>query len=204
MENKGISREDAVQAVADGWDKNLLLCCNVWCRTAKYMRPWGFLLDDRYLVYRDTSLGRLEEGRRYVATAYADGSGTTAGKVAGIGVVIQVPLVPPVFLSQNVGLGTNNYAELRALWCAIRYFPDIKQKLTIFTDSEYAKNIVTQLSWNATANAELVTMIREDLAMRKGQVEIIHVNGHSKVSGNEQADCLANMGRKWIKEVTPI
>lgn len=132
--------------------------------------------------------------------AYCDGSGMTSDKVAGIGVAIYQRGEKPVFIAENIGKGTNNVAELRAIWRALKQFPHVKQRIVICSDSEYAIGSMTK-AWNASANAELIRHMREDLALRPN-VTFKHVDGHTGVEGNEVADDLANIGRKLVKEVS--
>lgn len=132
--------------------------------------------------------------------AYADGSGTTAGKVAGIGVVIYEKGQRPLYIAENIGPGTNNVAELRAIWRILKQFPDRDRRIIIYSDSEYAIGSLT-LDWSPQANKELIEAIRADLSTRTG-VMFIHVDGHSGHTGNEIADQLANIGRKLVKEVS--
>lgn len=132
--------------------------------------------------------------------AYTDGSGTTAGKTAGIGVVIYEKGQPPLYIAENIGKGTNNVAELRAIWRVLKQFPDKSQPITIYSDSEYAIGSLT-LDWSPQANRELIEQIRADLESRTN-VKLIHVDGHSGHEGNEIADALANIGRKLVKKVS--
>lgn len=127
---------------------------------------------------------------------WCDGSGTTAGRPAGIGVACLQPASTVwVCVAESVGLGTNNYAELKAIERALALFPrDIK--LLIRSDSAYAIGSVT-LPWKAEANKELIESIRAELALRKGNVRFEHCDGHAGVVGNEMADALAKVGRKY-------
>lgn len=137
---------------------------------------------------------------RMPVIAYTDGSGTVAGKTAGIGVVIYEKGKPPLYIAENIGKGTNNVAELRAIWRVLKQYPDKDQPLLIYSDSEYAIGSLT-LNWSPQANRELIEQIRADLESRTS-VKLVHVDGHSGHEGNEIADALANIGRKLVKEVS--
>jgi ribonuclease HI len=134
--------------------------------------------------------------------AYTDGSGTVSNKTAGIGVVIYEKGKPPLFIAENIGNGTNNRAELAAIYRALKQFPEPDRRIQIYSDSEYAIGSVT-LTWAPQVNQELIQCIRVDLAQRhEHYVQLIHVDGHSGIAGNEIADSLAKIGRKFIKDVT--
>lgn len=136
--------------------------------------------------------------------AFADGSGTTTHKEAGIGVAIfnkLSPLRPLITIAEHIGKGSNNVAELMAVWRCLKVFPKLNSEITIYTDSEYAIGILT-LDWKPKSNEDLVKCIRQDLFCRYrmgGTVTIKHVNGHSSVPGNELADSLAKWARKYGK-----
>lgn len=132
--------------------------------------------------------------------AYADGSGTLANKAAGIGVVIYEKGKPPLLIAENIGNGTNNRAELVAILRVLRQFLEPDRKIVIYTDSEYAIGSLT-LNWASQANLELIQHIRENLAARS-DVTIEHVDGHAGINGNEIADSLSKIGRKYITDVS--
>lgn len=134
-------------------------------------------------------------------TAYCDGSGTKGDSPAGIGAVIYRPWAQPELIAQNIHLGTNNRAELCAVWAALRAVPCVDQKILVKTDSEYTIGALTK-DWIRNANIDLIGNIRLDLAERPG-VRFEHVDGHSGAEGNEIADRLANIGRKLITTVSP-
>ena len=216
----GLNREAASAAIDVGWTQAEVLSAHriitmfsssVDWFPAKYVYAWG-LATDNYILYRSelsnerTVFGRLSYDS---AECWADGSGTVSTKPAGVGVYAESYLkafVPgcdetwvyktPHFEARNIGLGTNNVAELKAVWTALRMFPHLSTQLTIHTDSQYA---VTMLTTSAIAqvNIELVDAIRQDIALRKS-VTVLHCDGHVGVVGNEIADKLANVGRKYV------
>lgn len=174
---------------------------------AHHIGDWGCHIPEcDLLFYKQTTPREIHDAfqippTRRPTVAFCDGSGTTKEKTAGIGVVIYVAGENPIYIAENIGLGTNNMAELRAVWRVLRAFPDLGRKILIQSDSEYSINILTKPQ-NATANAELVHAIRRDLELRAGKVKLVHVYGHTGVEGQEIADRLANIGRTLIQNVS--
>ena len=119
--------------------------------------------------------------------AYADGACTGNPGPAGLGVWI-VDGSRHIELSEFLGEGTNNIAELTAILRAVAEVPaDVA--MTVYTDSQYAIGVL-QKGWKAKANQELVASVKRALALRK-KTKLVYVPGHSGVSGNERADQLA-------------
>lgn len=119
--------------------------------------------------------------------AYADGACTGNPGPAGLGVMI-IDGPKRIELSEYLGQGTNNIAELTAILRAVDAVPD-DVPMTVFTDSQYAIGVL-QKGWKAKANQELVADVKRALATRK-KTKLVYVPGHSGVSGNERADELA-------------
>ena len=92
-------------------------------------------------------------------------------------------------ISEYLGVGTNNIAELTAIGVALAMIEDKSTPLRIYTDSTYAIGVLTK-NWKAKANTSLIMGIRarisefEDLAL-------IKVKGHAGHPLNERADTLA-------------
>ncbi len=119
--------------------------------------------------------------------AYADGACTGNPGPAGLGVMI-LDGKTHIELSEYLGEGTNNIAELTAILRAVAEFDD-DVPMTVFTDSQYAIGVL-QKGWKAKANQELVADVKRALSKRKN-TKLVYVPGHSGVSGNERADQLA-------------
>jgi len=119
--------------------------------------------------------------------AYADGACTGNPGPAGLGVMI-VDGTRRIELSEYLGQGTNNIAELTAILRAVGEVPE-DVPMTVYTDSQYAIGVL-QKGWKAKANQELVADVKRALAARK-KTKLVYVPGHSGVSGNERADQLA-------------
>jgi ribonuclease HI len=96
-------------------------------------------------------------------------------------------------LSEYLGLGTNNIAELtaieRGLAIAEGAAPERNRPVRIYTDSAYSIGVLSQ-GWKAKANQELVARIRAQLG-RFADVTFVKVAGHAGIPENERCDELA-------------
>jgi ribonuclease HI len=129
--------------------------------------------------------------RKHAADAiviYADGACSGNPGPAGLGVVLQDGAQRRE-LSQFLGEGTNNIAELSAILEAAEAIEDPARPVRIHTDSQYAIGVLSK-GWKAKANQELVARVKQALA-RLEDLELIYVPGHSGVLLNERADALA-------------
>ncbi len=120
------------------------------------------------------------------ALAYSDGACSGNPGPAGLGVVVLTEL-ERLELSEYLGQGTNNVAELMAVLRAIEAV-DPAVPLVVYTDSRYAIGVVQQ-GWKAKANTELVAALRRSIVGR--EVELRYVPGHAGIELNERADVLA-------------
>lgn len=134
---------------------------------------------------------------------YTDGSGTVAAKLAAIGVVVCLGEEIVAEVSECIGPGTNNVAEVRAIGRALAMARAITGSrdaaVTIRSDSEFALGAVAPGStWQLRANpalAALALAVRAEVA-RWPHLTLEHVPGHAGVPGNERADALAGRARK--------
>jgi ribonuclease HI len=144
--------------------------------------------------------GPIPEG---AVVIYADGACSGNPGPAGLGaVVIDGPR--RVELSEYLGVGTNNIAELTAILRSLDEVEDPARTIVIHTDSQYSIGVL-QKGWKAKANAELIASLRQALASRPN-VRIVYVQGHAGVLLNERADALAReavRARKSKREVYP-
>lgn len=134
---------------------------------------------------------------------YADGSGTTANKDAGIGTVV-IRNSTVTIVGDWIGQGTNNVAELTAIYRGLQEIPCRDADITIHSDSQYALGSLSQ-DWKIKANKDLILEIRVDLE-RRSNVQYKHVRGHNGDMWQEICDQLAHMGRtghRPIYEVIP-
>lgn len=126
-----------------------------------------------------------EEGAVIV---YADGACSGNPGPAGLGVVV-LDGEARAELSEFIGRGTNNIAELTAIRRAAERLEDHAKPVRIYTDSKYSIGVLT-LGWKAKKNPELVAGTKAALA-KLADVEIYYVPGHAGVALNERADELA-------------
>lgn len=120
--------------------------------------------------------------------AYADGACSGNPGPAGLGVVL-LTHDSRRELSEYLGRGTNNIAELTAILRAAEAFPEGEKVLKVYTDSSYSIGVLAK-GWKAKANVELIATIRKALA-KLPAFELHHVRGHRGVPLNERADQLA-------------
>lgn len=92
-------------------------------------------------------------------------------------------------ISQYLGIGTNNIAELTAIGVALENIADKTRPVRIYTDSSYSIGVLTK-GWKAKANVELIQGIRAQLAEFE-DLRLIKVKGHAGHPLNERADTLA-------------
>ena len=119
---------------------------------------------------------------------YADGACSGNPGPAGLGVVM-LQREGRRELSEYLGEGTNNIAELTAIQRAAEAVEDPARPVRLYTDSNYAIGVLTK-GWKAKANVALVAAAKKALA-RLEDVSLHHVRGHAGVPLNERADALA-------------
>lgn len=120
--------------------------------------------------------------------AYADGACSGNPGPAGLGVVLLTE-TDRHELSEYLGEGTNNIAELTAIKRAADAVRDPSAPVRIMTDSSYAIGVLSK-GWKAKANQALVADVKRALA-RLERWELGYVPGHAGVPLNERADALA-------------
>ncbi len=121
--------------------------------------------------------------------AYTDGACTGNPGPAGAGFVLVRPDGKMEEGYENLGVGTNNIAELTAIKRAAEAVPADAPEVVIHTDSKYAIGVLTQ-GWKAKVNQELIAATKASLRTLK-KFRIVYVPGHSGVPLNERADELA-------------
>jgi ribonuclease HI len=119
---------------------------------------------------------------------YADGACSGNPGPAGVGVVL-IDGRSRRELSQYLGEGTNNIAELTAIELALLAIGPTARPVRIHTDSQYAIGVLSK-GWKAKANVELVARVRKLLAQFP-DLGLRYVRGHSGVPLNKRADALA-------------
>jgi ribonuclease HI len=118
---------------------------------------------------------------------YTDGACTGNPGPMGIGVVI-VDGKERREVSEYLGLGTNNIAELTAIERALELCPK-ERTVLVHSDSAYALGLLGK-DWKAKKNQELVARLRK-LAAQFKDVRWVKVAGHAGVPENERCDQLA-------------
>jgi ribonuclease HI len=118
---------------------------------------------------------------------YTDGACTGNPGPMGVGVVI-LDGKERREVSEFLGHGTNNIAELTAIVRALELCPR-DRPVIVHSDSAYALGLLGK-GWKAKANQELVEKMRA-LAREFKLLRLVKVAGHSGVSENERCDELA-------------
>jgi ribonuclease HI len=125
---------------------------------------------------------------------WTDGACTGNPGPMGIGVVM-VWSGERKELSEYLGVGTNNIAELtaieRGLALAEVAAPARDRPIRVYTDSAYSIGVLS-LSWKAKANQQLVARIKAQIATF-ADVVFVKVAGHSGIPENERCDELARL-----------
>jgi ribonuclease HI len=121
---------------------------------------------------------------------YTDGACTGNPGPMGIGVVV-LRGNDRKELSEFLGVGTNNIAELTAIDRALTILEPAERKapVAIHTDSSYAIGVLSQ-NWKAKANQELIARIKDRLGAFP-HARFVKVAGHAGVPENERCDELA-------------
>jgi ribonuclease HI len=119
---------------------------------------------------------------------HTDGSCLGNPGPAGIGVVLTCGRHRKE-LSEYLGRGTNNIAELTAIQRALEQVKEPHRRILLHVDSEYALGVLTR-GWKVKANQELVARVRQTLG-RFPDLHLCKVEAHAGHPENERADQLA-------------
>jgi ribonuclease HI len=119
---------------------------------------------------------------------WTDGACTGNPGPAGLGVVV-IDGKDRKELSEYLGEGTNNIAELMAILRGLEQVGDKKRPVCVYSDSQYSIGLLTQ-NWKAKANVELVGKLRA-LCSTFSDLRFIKVAGHAGIPLNERVDQLA-------------
>ncbi|MBC8131560.1 MAG: ribonuclease HI [Deltaproteobacteria bacterium] len=99
-------------------------------------------------------------------------------------------------ISEYLGVGTNNIAELvaieRGIEASLKRIATTTRRVQVLTDSSYAIGLLGK-GWKAKANQELVARIRQKLAGFPAAIEFVKVAGHAGIPENERCDELARI-----------
>ena len=92
-------------------------------------------------------------------------------------------------ISEYLGVGTNNIAELTAIQRGLEALKVRDRPVVVYSDSSYAIGLLSK-GWKAKANTELVLQIRA-LCAKFSRLSFQKVSGHAGVPENERCDELA-------------
>lgn len=125
---------------------------------------------------------------------YTDGGASPNPGPCGIGVVI-LDRSERREISEYLGEGTNNIAELTAVLRGLEAIPDPERTrpVLLHTDSEYSIGVLS-LGWKPKKNVELIAALRA-LMREFPRLRLIKVPAHSGVPENERCDQLATAAR---------
>lgn len=121
---------------------------------------------------------------------HTDGACSGNPGPAGIGIHL-VRADEVVEVSEFIGEGTNNVAELTAILRALELVRDDERSghVILYTDSGWSLGVLVG-GWKAKANLALIKKIK-DMMELFGNLELLKVRGHAGQDGNEEADHLA-------------
>lgn len=134
---------------------------------------------------KTAELGRVPAG---AVAVWTDGACTGNPGPAGLGVVV-IEGTERTELSEYLGEGTNNIAELTAIERGLEVVKDRSRPVYVHSDSAYAIGLLSK-DWKAKANVELVARIRGVVA-KFPDIHWVKVPGHAGVPENERCDQLA-------------
>ena len=126
-----------------------------------------------------------------IIEVYTDGACSGNPGPSGYGVVIRYGQNYRE-ISQYLGQGTNNIAELTAIRVALETLKETDQNhhpVHLHSDSTYSIGVLTK-GWKAKANRELILSIR-NLLTDFSDLTFFKVKGHSDHPLNDRADFLA-------------
>ena len=185
------SMEDAKKALASGAPAVRLPSTKSSAKT----KGREFILDNAYDIH-----------------IFSDGACDPNPGEAGSGVAVyEIGLLSELWYGCYEPLGTNNTAELNALYKALEIAERMggpSRRIQILSDSSYSVNAMTKWSvgwekngWTRKGNQELANkeLIASMYTLYKRLaegVDLAHVKGHSGVEGNELADRLSLLAHR--------
>ena len=151
----------------------------------------------------DTSINKSDDDSNI--KIYCDGACSGNPGKAGSGLALYIDnKLPILYHGAYVENGTNNIAELNALYKALLLSAEIQssQIITILSDSKYSIDCIKTWAygWKAKGwtkkggeikNLELIKAAHLLYEKIKNKIEIKHVKGHAGIEGNELADRMA-------------
>ena len=119
---------------------------------------------------------------------WTDGACTGNPGPAGVGVVI-IDGTHRRELSEYLGQGTNNIAELTAILRGLEEIADKRRAVVVYSDSEYSIGVLTK-PWKPKKNVELIQELRA-ICREFADLRFVKVAGHAGIPLNERTDQLA-------------
>jgi ribonuclease HI len=119
---------------------------------------------------------------------WTDGACTGNPGPAGLGVVV-IDGSERAELSEYLGEGTNNIAELMAILRGLQHVKDRSKPVVVFSDSAYSIGLLTK-AWKPKKNVELIDELRA-LCRTFSDLRFVKVAGHAGIALNERVDQLA-------------
>lgn len=119
---------------------------------------------------------------------WTDGACTGNPGPAGLGVVI-LDGKHRTELSEYLGEGTNNIAELMAILRGLEAVKDRSRPVVVYSDSAYSIGLLTK-AWKPKKNVELIDELRA-VCRKFSDLRFVKVAGHAGVALNERVDQLA-------------
>ena len=135
----------------------------------------------------------------YKLITYTDGACSGNPGPMGAGALLMTTDVNPKIrkISQSLGHGTNNIAELQAIslaLSAVHFKARANTHITVYTDSQYCIGVLGK-GWKARQNLVLVLSVRS-LVAEFAKVTFEKVKAHTGDKYNEWANHLALQGVK--------
>jgi len=124
---------------------------------------------------------------------YTDGASSGNPGPSGIGALL-IYRENRREISQNIGIATNNIAELSAIKIALSHLKRYDLPVRVFSDSSYSIGVLTK-GWKPQSNKKIISEIK-DLMQKLTDIKFIKVKGHSGIKENEVADFLATSAIK--------
>lgn len=154
---------------------------------------------------KTTTQTTTQQGTNTNVTIYCDGACSGNPGKSGSGLAVYKNGNKPVLYYGNYEAhGTNNTAELKALYKALLLADEIQtnEKVMILSDSKYSIDCIATWAygWKAKGwtkksgeikNLDLIKNAHNLYEQLKNKIIIKHVKGHAGVEGNELADRMA-------------
>lgn len=134
-------------------------------------------------------------------TIYTDGSYRSSKDRMGLGLLWLKNEKEVFSYSKGIKGGTNNIAELLAIYVALCSIKKNIDSLEIVSDSEYSIGVLTK-QWNPKKNIKLINKIKKQIIetqkLISEPIKWTHVKGHSDCIENCKCDKLATKASEML------